>query len=168
MTTYTAINYEALTTQKCKDAIDRIFASSITSNGEWLMSKEDVLIAHYGVMNNLQLRDYLMGAPSVYSLDHCITAIAKIVNVCHANELESYAFNTIGAFFYFEQGNKAQALLMVSEALNKDYSLAKLIARVILGGAPYEVFASMRGELHPQVVANLADTANDIANEELR
>ena len=161
MTTSTAINYDSLTTQECKDAIDRIFASETTSN-------QDVLIAHYGVMNNLQLRDYLMGAPSVYSLDHCITTIANIVNVCHANELESYAFNTVSAFFHYEKGNKAQALTLISVALENDYSLAKLIARVILGGAPYEIFASMRGELHPKVVANLADTANDIANEELR
>ena len=165
MTTSTATNYDALTTQECKSAIDRIFASSITSNGEWLMSNEDVLITHYGVMNNIQLRDYLMGAPSVYSLDHSITAIANIVNVCHAKELDSYAFNTVSASFYFEQGNKAQALLMLSEALGKDYSLAKLISRVILGGAPSNIFGAMRAELHSKVVDNLADDADKLANE---
>jgi hypothetical protein len=132
------------------------------------MSSEDVLIAHYGVMNNIQLRDYLMGAPSVYSLDHCITAIAKIVNVCHSREIESYAFNTVGASFQYEAGNTAQALLMLSEALAKDYSLAKLIARVITSGAPKNLFASMRGELHAKVVDNLADDADKLANEDNR
>jgi hypothetical protein len=168
MSTATAINLDSLTTQECKSAIDRIFASAQTSSGQWLMNKEDVLIAHYGVMNNIQLRDYLMGAPSVYSLDHCITAIAKIVNVCNERELDSYAFDTVGASFYFEQGNKAQALLMLSVALEKDYSLAKLIARVILGGAPSNIFGAMRAELHSKVVDNLADTANELANEDNR
>jgi hypothetical protein len=168
VTTATATNLDSLTTQECKSAIDRIFSSSITSNGEWLMSSEDVLIAHYGVMNNIQLRDYLMGAPSVYSLDHCVTAIAKIVNVCHSKELDSYAFNTVGASFYFELGNKAQALLMLSEALDKDYSLAKLIARVIVSGAPFNIFSAMRAELHSKVVDNLADDADKLANESNR
>lgn len=168
MSTATAINFDSLTTQECKSAIDRIFSSSITSNGEWLMSGEDVLIAHYGVMNNIQLRDYLMGAPTVYSLDHCITAIAKIVNVCNAKELDSYAFNTVGASFYFELDNKAQALLMLSVALEKDYSLAKLIARVILGGAPSNIFGAMRAELHSKVVDNLADDSDKLANESNR
>jgi hypothetical protein len=168
MTTATAINYDALTTSECKKAIDRIFASAQTSNGEWLMNKDDVLIAYYGVMNNLQLRDYLMGAPTAYPLDHCITAIGKIVNICHAKELDSYAFNTVGASFQYEAGNTGQALLMISEALSKQYSLAMLINRVILGGAPSNLFALMRGELHAKVVEELATTGDLLANEDNR
>jgi hypothetical protein len=132
------------------------------------MNKDDVVIAHYGVMNNLQLRDYLMGAPTAYPLDHCITAISKIVNVCNDKELDSYAFDTVSASFHFEQGNKAQALLMLSVALHKDYSLAKLIARVILGGAPSNLLAAMRAELHSKVVDNLADDSDKLANEDNR
>jgi len=168
MSTATAINLDTLTTNECKEAIDRIFASAQTSDGNWLMNKDDVVIAHYGIMNNLQLRDYIMGAPLIYSLDHCITAIAKIVNVCHAKELDSYAFNTIGASFQYEAGNTGQALVMLSEALPKQYSLAMLIARVITSGAPINLFATMRAELHAKVVDNLADNCDKLANEDNR
>lgn len=168
MNTATAINLDQLTTQECKDAIDRIFNSSITSNSEWLIDKEDVLIAQYGVINNIQLRDYLMGTPLTYSLDHCITALAKIVNVCHSLELASYPFNTVSASFHFEQGNRAQALLMISEALTHDYSLARLLSRVFTYDAPSSIFTSMRAELHSKVVDNLADDADKLANDSLR
>lgn len=166
--TTTAINLDQLTTQECKDAIDRIFSSSITSNGEWLINKEDIQIAHYGVMNNIQLRDYLMGAPLEYNLDHCVTALAKIVNVCHSLDLDSYPFNTVSASFYYEAGNKAQAILLISEALKHDYSLAKLLSRGFTLGYPANIFAKMRVELHSKVVKNLADDADKLANESAR
>lgn len=168
MTTATVNTLHTLNTQECKDAIDRIFNSSITSNGEWLIDKSDARIAQYGVINNFQLRDYLMGAPSVYSLDHCITALAKIVNICHALELASYPFNTVSASFHYEQGNRAQALLMISEALIHDYSLARLLSRIFTFNSPASVFAKMRVDLHAKVVENLADDANELANEALR
>lgn len=168
MTIATALDLDQLTTQEGKDAIDRIFNSSIASNGEWLMNKEDVLIAQYGVINNIQLRDYLMGAPLTYSLDHCITALAKIVNVCHKLELVSYPFNTVSASFYYEQGNRAQALLMISEALTHNYSLALLLSRIFTFNSPATIFSAMRGDLHSKVVENLEDDASKLANEALR
>lgn len=168
MTTITVYELPTLTTQECKDAIDRIFNSSITSNGEWLIDNGDVRIANYGVLNNIQLRDYLMGAPLTYSLDHCITALAKIVNVCHKLELVSYPFNTVSASFHYEQGNRAQALLMISEALIHNYSLALLLSRIFTFNSPATIFSAMRGDLHSKVVENLEDDADNLANEALR
>lgn len=165
MTTSTAISTDSLTVKECQEAIDRIFNSSITSENKWLVNKEDIQIAQYGVLNNIHLRDYLMGLPSKYTLEHCVDTLAKIVNVCNKLELEQYPFNVVAGSFHYELGNRAQAILLLSVGLEKQYSLALLLSRVFLANAPTYILSAMRSELHSKVIQQLEDDADKLANE---
>jgi hypothetical protein len=165
MSTATAINYDSLTTQECKDAIDRILKSNITAEDKWLIANEDIRIAQYAVMNNIQLRDYLLSAPFSHSLSRCITAIEKIVDACKDMELETYPFETILAQFLFERGEQSKAIVMLIAGTSREYSLARLLSRVMMSGANPSIFIAMRKELHPKVVENLIEDADKVANE---
>jgi hypothetical protein len=168
MTTSTTINLDTLTTSECKEAIDRIFTSAQTSNGNWLMSNEDVIVAHYGVMNNIQLRDYLLGAPYSHSLSRSIEGMEIIIERCKNKELETYQLETILAQFLYERGEAMKALGMLREGNAKDYSLARLLTRVMARGIAPEAFHAMRKELHPKVVQGLESELNLLANENNR
>jgi hypothetical protein len=168
MNTATAINYEALTTTECKDAIDRILNSNMTSSDKWLISNEDIRLATYGIINNLQLRDYLLGAPYSHSLSRSIEGIKEIIERCDHLGIETYQLQTILASLYYERGDTADALLMVSAGLQNNYSLARLLSRVIVSGWDRKALATMRKELHPKVVEELVNTGDLLANEDNR
>lgn len=110
---------------------------------------------------NANYRDYLLGAP-VLELGH-ETAIRFITDLLPLMaEADRVPFYSILASFYYETGDNelAVASLVTADAINPDYSLAKLLTRVINSGFPASMMTSMRHELHPKVVETLVNESD--------
>jgi hypothetical protein len=105
---------------------------------------------------NANYRDYILGAP-VLELGHtkAIHFVTELLPLMA--EADRVPFYTILAGFYYESGDSelATASLHTAQALNPEYSLAKLLTRVMSAGMPNTMLTEMRSELHPKVVETL-------------
>ena len=174
MTTLTATDYNSMlatfTTQEAKDILDKVIRqiAELDADYETLISKDDVRVIGYAINTNIQLRDYLMGLTidglSVESAANILRVLIALVN---SVDMPVYPFETILATYMYRAGD-SDAIHMLGNALAKDYSLALLLKRVFSAGMPAIAFDLMTSELHPQVVANLADTASELVNEDAR
>lgn len=165
MTTSTLSKLDTLTVADCRAVIDSTLASFKDSLA---FTDEEIQVIAYSTLNNIQLRDYLLGAPASYDLEKCASYIYSVIAHAKNLELETYPLETILAQFLFEQGDQAKAIVMLIAGSSKGYSLARLLSRVMISGANPTIFETMRAELHPKVVDNLADDADKLANEALR
>ena len=107
---------------------------------------------------DIQLRDFMLGMPSEYHNDITTYGAFLETTINAVNDLDkAYPLLTILSMFYFTAGESDLAKVAVDDVLTLkgDYSLAQLLKRVFLSGAPTEMFSSMVGELHPKVVAGL-------------
>lgn len=169
MTTATAINYDALTTGEAKLVLDKVIKQIAEQTGEILVASDDVKIIAYALKNNLQLRDYLMGLTSdglsVESVNNILRVLAVLIK---SAELPAYPVETVLASYQYQLGDSASALVSLANGLAKDYSLAKLLLRVINAGWPANSFATMSQELHPKVLKELTRTSELVVNEDNR
>ena len=110
---------------------------------------------------NVNFRDYVLGAPVLEfgheKSIHFVTALLPLMA-----EAERVPFYTVLSSFYYETGDNelATASLHTAQALDPDYSLAKLLTRVMTSGFPASMMTTMRYELHPKVVKTLIDEAD--------
>lgn len=166
MNTATALDLDSITTGEAKLTLDKVIKQISEQTGEILIASDDVKIIAYALENNLQLRDYLMGLTSdglsVESVTNILRVLAVLIN---SAELPAYPVETVVACYQYRLGDSASALLSLSNGLAKDYSLAKLLLRVINAGWPADSFATMANELHPKVMAELTRTSELVANE---
>jgi hypothetical protein len=165
MSTSTLSKLDTLTVAECKAVID----STLESFKESLtFTNEEIEVITYSVLNNIQLRDYLLGAPYDHDLDKCASYIYDVIAHAKSLELETYPLETILAQFKYEQGDSASAVIHLLAGTSRKYSLARLLSRVMVSGANPAIFEAMRKELHPKVVKNLIEDSNELANEENR
>jgi hypothetical protein len=152
----------APTIGRVKDLID-LTASMIKIDGqEMTLDEADFRDIVAGVDANLQLRDYLLGLPTTYTLEESISVLTYFLNNLADDDQGVIAFKTVQGAFYYEAGKPELACLFNSYGLEKGYSLAKLLDRVYSMGWPAENFASMRNELHVKVVQTLEEIAGDL------
>ena len=102
--------------------------------------------------SDLQVRDWLMGMPLTWSLEDCIKFTQYMA--VHTTKEDSVPFVTVQAMYYYELDQIEKAVLLLNYALqiDKDYSLAQLLRRVVDSGWPVGGFTEMRTSLHPKVV----------------
>jgi hypothetical protein len=118
-------------------------------------------IIGYSVANEIQLRDYLLG----YALESgdIKTAIGYINHLMELGINEDYlhAFYTVLCALHLQNDDRDLAQLALDEAraLKPNYSLANLLSRVMGSGWPTPAFTAMTHELHPKVLAQLAERA---------
>ena len=182
MTTATALDLNAITTGEAKLTLDKVIKQIATHNTfiidkpenidgvnldySALISLDDLQIVAYALEHNLQLRDYLMGLTSDGLSVESVTNILRVLSVLiKSAELPAYPVETVLASYMYQQGDSASALVSLANGLAKDYSLAKLLLRVINAGWPANSFATMAKELHPQVLAELTRTSELVVNE---
>lgn len=124
------------------------------------LSQETIDTITFAVNNDLQVRDYFLGIPDIYTMDTCLEFVKYLGS--SVDENENYAFATIASAYEYENGNLFSVAMLLSSVLEShpDYSLAKLLDRVAEAGWPAESFAEMRKELHPKVVATLEEIAD--------
>lgn len=168
MTTATALDLNAITTGDAKMTIDKVIKQIADQTGEILIASDDVKIIAYALENNLQLRDYLMGlASDGLSIDSVANILRVLAVLIKSAELPAYPVETVLASYMYRLGD-SDALIMLNAGLNKNYSLAKLLQRVINAEWSPSMFADMAEELHSKVVAELTRTSELVVNEDNR
>jgi hypothetical protein len=115
-----------------------------------------------GVNKNLQLRDYLLGLPTAYTLGESLAIVKFFKDNLDDDDENSIPFKTILGAFYYEMEAPELATLLNYHGLEEKYPLAQLLHRVYSAGWPAEEFAKMRDQLHSKVVANLEEIASDL------
>jgi len=118
-------------------------------------------IIGYGVANEIQLRDYLMGY-TIESNDF-MTAFEYLAYLSE-NVAENYRtpFLSVLSLYQYEVGLTADAMVSLEKCLTADpnHSLSLLIVRIIRAGWPTEAVQEMRNRLHPEIVENLINIAD--------
>ena len=72
----------------------------------------------------------------------------------------------MSAFYYeIEANDSAEATLQIALQIDPDYSLAKLLYRVMDAGWSGAEFGAMRKELHSKVVEGIAKNSNSLITE---
>jgi hypothetical protein len=119
-------------------------------------------IIGYAVANEVQLRDYLIGY-TIESNDF-MTAFEYIAYLAeNVAEAHRTPFQVVLAIYQYEVGLTAEAMKSLENCLVADpsYSLALLVKRIIEAGWATESVQQMRQNLHPQVITNLNEIANN-------
>jgi hypothetical protein len=111
-----------------------------------------------GSLVDLQVRDYSMGITNADNLNKLNNLWAFLTALAPEGDVAPVA--TLWAITHYEMGNTALALeaLDIASSDNSEYSLTKLIARVISAGWPTESFQAMRNELHTKILAGIYET----------
>lgn len=165
MTTATALDLDSITTGEAKLTLDKVIKQISEQTGEINIASDDVQIIAYALENNLQLRDYLMGLTSDGLSVESVTNILRVLAVLiKSAELPAYPVETVLASYMYRLGD-SDALMMLNAGLNKNYSLAQLLQRVMNANWSPSMFAEMAEELHSKVVAELTRTSELVANE---
>ena len=135
-----------VTRKEACDLITQAMDTDINLEGENL---EKVILA---CTSDMQVRDWLMGMPLTWSLEDCIKFTQYMA--VHTTKEDSVPFVTVQAMYYYELDQIEKAVLLLNYALqiDKDYSLAQLLRRVVDSGWPVGGFTEMRTSLHPKVV----------------
>ena len=143
-----------LTLGQTKELIDNSF--EFWSN-DFYVPEADIEKIAFGINNDLQLRDYLVGLPNEHALQNCLEFVNYLDSQLNAED--TYATKSVLALYEYEIGNTEQASALVDFAsdVNPTYAMPKLIKRVISAGWPSEDIARMRNELHNQVVKTIQD-----------
>ena len=127
--------------------IDGYFMSFTESDVEM---ETTALVLHY--LTDIQVRDFALGILDKYK--NTEAALKYLVDQAPTDTIYINAPASLLAQFYYEQGNTADAFLMLTTA-QPDYSLARLLDRVFRAKFSPSGFARMREELHPKVVAGI-------------
>jgi Domain of unknown function (DUF4192) len=142
------VNNEETAVQRVgANLIDGFFMSFTESDVDM---ETTALVLHY--LTDIQVRDFALGILDKYK--NTEEALKYLVDKAPTDTEYINAPASLLAQFYYEQGNTADAFLMLSIA-QENYSLARLLDRVFKAGWNPEGFARMREELHPQVVAGI-------------
>jgi hypothetical protein len=114
------------------------------------------------VSADIQVRDYLLGLPLTLSVQDSIRFAETVIPL--VEEKHRAPWYAVLSAYHYENGDTASGFLALTECqkLAPDYSLAKLLDRVFRAGWPAPAFASMRNELHPKVVENLQESAENL------
>jgi hypothetical protein len=126
------------------------------------LSPETISKLIYSINNEIQIRDYLLGLPNVYSLETCKSFLSYVG--ASVDESESYSLLTILSAYFYEQNEIELCALSLATALEikPDYSLAKLLDRVYEAGWSADSFVKMRNELHETVVGTLEEMSEEL------
>lgn len=129
------------------------------------IAETDLVNMYLGINHGIQVRDYALGyMPAVLGASEAVRFILTLNSV---QEKTPATLCLLSAFAH-EAGEVEVSINAVALAgtMDSEYSLAKLLSRVISAGWPSSAFASMREELHPKVVEHLATIENVIVGDD--
>ena len=168
MSTATELHLDSMTTGEAKITLDKVIKQIAEQTGEILIASDDVKIIAYALENNLQLRDYLMGLTSNgLSVESVANILRVIVALLNSAGLPAYPVETVLASYKYRLGD-SDALIMLNAGLNRNYSLAQLLQRVINAGWEPAQFEVMANQLHGKVLSELTRTQELVVNEGCR
>ena len=104
-------------------------------------------------LTDIQVRDYALGLLDItqYRFEE---ALKFLLDSAPTDSIYISGPACLLAVLQYEQGNTADAILTLTNSQPK-YSLNLLLQRVFISNAPRNMFAQMRVELHPKVVAGI-------------
>lgn len=137
--------------------VEQYFASSSTEQGDEVV----VNVLYY--LTDIQVRDYALGLLDPATPDKFRPALSVLLEAAPTDTEYINAPACLLAALEYEQDNKEDALIMLSNA-DTNYSLAMLLTRVFAAGWPASAFGNMREELHPQVVAGIFGKEDNDSN----
>ena len=146
-----------MTTITYGQAIDAIDASIANVSNGIDLNDSTVEAITLAVNNDLQIRDYLIGLPASHDIKECANFIDYLARM--AGDNNRYAFDTVNAMYQYELENMEACKRLIASAseINPNYSLLKLITRVLQAGWAPSSFATMRNELAPKVANHIAE-----------
>ena len=127
--------------------VEEFFASPTKQSDEVLVN-----VLYY--LTDIQVRDYTLGLLDPSTPDKFRPALSVLLEAAPTDTDYINAPACLLAALEYEQDNKEDALIMLSNA-SEDYPLGKLLTRVFASGWPASAFGNMREELHPKVVAGI-------------
>ena len=134
--------------------VEEFFASSATEQSD------EVVVNVLFYLTDIQVRDYALGLLDPSTPDKFRPALSILLKKAPTDTEFINAPACLLAALEYEQDNKEDALIMLSNA-SKNYSLAMLLTRVFAAGWPANAFGQMRNELHPKVVAGIFGEENN-------
>ena len=142
------------------EAVDLIHNSIM--NFEDGLPTETINKIIYAINNEIQIRDYFLGLPNVFSIETCRSFLSYIG--ASVDESESYSIFTILSAYFYELDEVELATISLATALqiNPNYSLGLLLERVYSAGWSANAFAEMRNDLHEKVVAGLEEMSEEL------
>jgi hypothetical protein len=105
-------------------------------------------------LTDIQVRDYALGLLDPSTPDKFRPALSLLLDAAPTDTEYINAPACLLAALEYEQDNKEDALVMLSNA-DVMYSLATLLTRVFAADWPANSFGNMREELHPKVTAGI-------------
>ena len=127
--------------------VEEFFASPTKQSDEVLVN-----VLYY--LTDIQVRDYTLGLLDPSKPDKFRPALLLLLDAAPTDTEYINAPACLLAALEYEQDNKEDALVMLSNA-SEDYSLAQLLTRVFAANWPANSFGNMREELHPKVTAGI-------------
>lgn len=120
----------------------------------------------YSINNEIQVRDYFLGLPDTFTLATCKSFLTYLM--VSLDEADRYSVETILSAYYYETDEVNVSQFLLGKALNTkpNYSLANLLKRIVEAGWSPNNFATMRKELHPQVIEKLAEMQDQLIEVE--
>ena len=112
-----------LTLGQAKELIDNSF--ELWSN-DFYVPEADIENIAFGINNDLQLRDYLVGYPNEHAMQNCLEFVNYLDSQLNAED--TYATKSVLALYEYEIGNKDKAgeLANLASNANPTYSMPKL------------------------------------------
>jgi hypothetical protein len=140
------------------EAIDTLVSAELDKQEYPQQALANAVLA---VNKNLQHRDYFIGLAKCDNLEVMTAVAVNVINQVD-NEMDKVPFYSCLSAFYYELNAEESAKEALAFALqaNPDYSLAKLLYRVIEAGWSNSAMGTMRKELHPKVIEGLDKNAD--------
>lgn len=121
------------------------------------LSSETINKIIYSINNEIQIRDYLMGLPNVFDMETCKAFLFYISDSVDISE--RYSVDSVNSAYHYETEDMEVSSVLLGRTLiaNPTYPLAQLLKRVFEANWASDAFATMRKELHDNVVAGLEE-----------
>lgn len=127
-----------------------LIVDALTKDGG--LDHDEVKKVVFGVNNDMQVRDFLMGLPKFFDMEK-VANLLVYFSVMAKNE-DQAPFLSILAMCSYEMESKEDSLKLLSMAdeIKPNYSLTTLLRRVFEAGWPSSALTQMRNELADKVL----------------
>jgi hypothetical protein len=125
-----------------------------------LNTKEEPTVEHIAQVTvaldkDIQLRDFLLGLPSEYSMEDVNNYLGYFWDSVPKEYIAPIASVLASNLYSLERLDDAKEMLATALIAKPNYSLAVLLNRVFNSGWPSGAFVAMTHELHPKVKAGM-------------
>lgn len=150
-----------VTYKEAQAVVDTVF-SSVQAGEDIVIDSQEISLAGAYIGQDVQIRDYFLGRMGENLPQLNMVLLTLIRGMGDNSNLRS-----LYAVAQFESGATAEALdtLRLAHEIDPDNTMVSLLGRVITAGWSVEAFAQMRKELHPKVVAHIAELADKEIDE---